>query len=595
VEQTLEPLIVSKLESTAENSCVSQSQKYLRIVSIGCAVITIGALAVLAVRAAMRLEIRWDTFMYHMPFAAQRAGIKVSSELSDYLKVFYEGYPALPHFIQGILWRLTGSINATGVINYLAFICLLIFCHTKLGARFWLVAMIALTAPMVLIHTTVSYIDLFGNCFLSIGIGTFVHMYLFDKSKERTLLLFGLAGLMLAAWSKYSMLPIALLFFPAFALLYWRTVSRAERQSGTLVIILVAVLLALTPYIKNYVLYGNPLWPARIAAFENYVVNFDEVTKIQRPPQLKDSSQTALFVHSLFEINHPTSYQKRARWIIDQGNATLAFRMGGLWNVSVTVCLITLAIMVLALDRRKGLHFIFGGIFVLGLISLLPQSHELRYYALFLPLCWALSIAMLFEPLSKKYPRSALGLLLMFAGMFLYMGYVNSIHYKIEKRGYLEAAQLWGAASWWEKLKPGPTYCVVDMVPLGFLMTGPTMSEFHIVEKDNIKSCPADSIIIVAGVMQAESIKKHAAKMMNVGLNLLYAKKDKEAAAQHFHEMLNQHPSHYGATFQLSLALDQAGRRGEARQYWEKMLHLAQQANDLQTLASVRARLDEKL
>ena len=51
---------------------------------------------------------------------------------------------------------------------------------------------------------------------------------------------------------------------------------------------------------------------------------------LQRPQHLEADSQAAVFFHSLFEIGHPSEYEHRARWIIDRGNADVAFRSGGL-------------------------------------------------------------------------------------------------------------------------------------------------------------------------------------------------------------------------------------------------------------------------
>ena len=105
------------------------------------AIIVSALLALLAVRAAVRLEVRWDTFWYHIPFAAIRGGIAIPFEVNEYVRGYFEGFPPLPHIVQGILWRITGSINATGVVNYGALMAFLIFCSTKLKAPFWLVAM----------------------------------------------------------------------------------------------------------------------------------------------------------------------------------------------------------------------------------------------------------------------------------------------------------------------------------------------------------------------------------------------------------------------------------------------------------------------
>jgi hypothetical protein len=51
---------------------------------------------------------------------------------------------------------------------------------------------------------------------------------------------------------------------------------------------------------------------------------------------------------------------------------------------------------------------------------------------------------------------------------------------------------------------------------------------------------------------------------------------------------------HYGATFQLARALDQAGKPAEARPWWEKVLTLADGYKDAATAGIARARLQRK-
>lgn len=604
-ESIWELLIKSLQKQVSRN----RFEVYVNLLSTCCACLMTVALGLLAVRAALRLETRWDTFSYHLPFAALRGGLHLPYEMNDApgVRGFYEGFPPLPHLVQGMLWRMTGSVNATGVVNYLAFLFFLGFCHVKLNAHFWLVALIALTAPMVLIHTTVSYVDLFGNSFLAVGISTFVYMYLFDAHVDRSLLRLGMVGLIAAAWSKFQMVPLVAVFFVAFAVLFLVRTRRAGGRSGPVfTLILVAVLLASVPYLKNLAVHGNPFWPVRIPIVEKWVPYTMDLRTApysqQKPPPLVHLSQPALFFHSLLEINHPTSYEHRARWIIDQGNAWLAFRMGGFWNVGVVVFLTTTAVMALLFDRKKGISLVIGGVLLLGLVAVLPQSHELRY-SLFLPLCWASTIGMLFSPLSQKYARSVGCCLLLFLGLFLYVSNINRTYYRIERVGYREAAQKWGADEWWKKLQSGVTYCVVDMAPTGILMTGPTMSEFHIIDRSDKRLCPQGAVVINKGVVERPMglapITKPAAlteeavqaDMMQVGLDLLYTKHDLEAAVTQFRQVLARNPTHYGATFQLAKALDQVGKPAEARLLWEKVLPMAEGYNDKQTADTARVRL----
>ena len=78
------------------------------------------------------------------------------------------------------------------------------------------------------------------------------------------------------------------------------------------------------------------------------------------------------------------------------------------------------------------------------------------------------------------------------------------------------------------------------------------------------------------------------AEPMRLGLAALYEKKDPAAAAKHFREVLAKNPNHYGATFQLATALEQAGKRDEAKPYWSKSLEMAEAIKDSQTAAIAR-------
>jgi tetratricopeptide (TPR) repeat protein len=81
------------------------------------------------------------------------------------------------------------------------------------------------------------------------------------------------------------------------------------------------------------------------------------------------------------------------------------------------------------------------------------------------------------------------------------------------------------------------------------------------------------------------------AETMRLGLDALRTKRDPTAAALLFRKVLAHNPQHYGATFQLATALDQANRPAEARPYWTKVLEMATAVNDTTLAATARARL----
>ena len=81
---------------------------------------------------------------------------------------------------------------------------------------------------------------------------------------------------------------------------------------------------------------------------------------------------------------------------------------------------------------------------------------------------------------------------------------------------------------------------------------------------------------------------------MKAGLDALYTAGAPEAAVPQFRKVLEQNPNHYGATFQLAMALDRSGKPAEALPLWEKVLKMAEDYKDQPTLAAARARLTQK-
>ena len=74
---------------------------------------------------------------------------------------------------------------------------------------------------------------------------------------------------------------------------------------------------------------------------------------------------------------------------------------------------------------------------------------------------------------------------------------------------------------------------------------------------------------------------------MQEGVDSLYTKQNSQAAALSFRRVLELNPEHYGANYQYAAALQQAGRRDEAREQWIKVLAMARAINDHQTEALI--------
>lgn len=97
----------------------------------------------------------------------------------------------------------------------------------------------------------------------------------------------------------------------------------------------------------------------------------------------------------------------------------------------------------------------------------------------------------------------------------------------------------------------------------------------------------------IARLTGRASDAKSPEAQMAAGLGLL-GKGDPVAAAAKFRDVLALNPSHYGAHYQLAVALDRAGKTSEARPLWEKVLRMAEGYNDRATARAARSRLDQK-
>jgi len=85
--------------------------------------------------------------------------------------------------------------------------------------------------------------------------------------------------------------------------------------------------------------------------------------------------------------------------------------------------------------------------------------------------------------------------------------------------------------------------------------------------------------------------KSEEEKMMESGLEALYKQRDYDGAAVQFRKVLERNPNHYGATFQLAMALDRAGKKAEAHPLWLRVLQMAETYNDKNTADMAREML----
>lgn len=97
--------------------------------------------------------------------------------------------------------------------------------------------------------------------------------------------------------------------------------------------------------------------------------------------------------------------------------------------------------------------------------------------------------------------------------------------------------------------------------------------------------------LVIGSAIACSRAEETPEALMKRGVELLYTKSDPEAAARDFRKVLAKNPEHYGANYQLAVALDRSGKAAEARPLWEKSLAMAEAIKDENTAESARKRL----
>ena len=102
-----------------------------RLMLVGALVL----LVALALKGWQDIDGAWDSLWYHMPFAALRVGLvsQKQYQISQWLFTYYDGFPSLPDYLQGIAWRLTSRPQAANLVSLFALVCVTIFFESVIG------------------------------------------------------------------------------------------------------------------------------------------------------------------------------------------------------------------------------------------------------------------------------------------------------------------------------------------------------------------------------------------------------------------------------------------------------------------------------
>ena len=332
------------------------------------------------------IDTNYDVGWYHLPWAARIWGIVPESAFisENLIEHRYDGFPLLAHWFQGLLWKVTGRIQATNLVGYLSLIIYFLFLRAYFRVPLYLSIIAIFTIPAVLTHAATSFVDLFGN----IGVAVVMMMtYSFFRRSQlpRTgELLITFFGAAVAVNTKPQLQPLVFVLYWVVGIrlvwLYFKHTNGKRKLWLTVPLGAIASVLIFATPIKNVALYGNPFYPIKIEV-AGIVLNH-QLT----PDTYSEGNRPQKWLRSILEINTP-------EWSPDQwneDNPKYLDRAGGFFGAYVVFNLLLLVGLTIReqlqnrafpQDKSRDAITALATILLVSLIPAnFPQSHELRYF-----------------------------------------------------------------------------------------------------------------------------------------------------------------------------------------------------------------------
>ena len=308
----------------------------------------------------------------------------------------------MAHFLQGLLWRITGRIQSTNLVGFFAITSYFIFLKSYFQIPLYLSAIALFSIPLVLTHASASFVDLLGN----VGTSILVMMtYSFYKNKELPNfpeLLIAFIGAAIAANTKTQLQPLVFVILIVLGIRlawYWQQKPSVNLIKTVSIALLATIIIFATP-VKNTVVYGNPLYPIKIQV-GGIVLNH----KLS-PDAYEEGNRQLNWLMSISEINAPEN------WTTDQwsGDPNRSRRGGffGAYVVFNLLLLVGFAVREFIVNKsnqnsdRQARVALLTAI-AMSLVPLnFPQSHELRYFMYWMICLVSLNLYLISLPKNRQ-------------------------------------------------------------------------------------------------------------------------------------------------------------------------------------------------
>ena len=350
-------------------------------------IIALAAISGVFLKAVIDVDGSWDTWMYHLPYAARLWGF---STPSDYLMHYgleerFEGFPLLAEYLQGLFWLISQRPESANLVGFFSLLLYIWFLKRYLNIPLYLSTLILLAIPLVQIHAVSCYIDLPANIAVSMLVILCYLLYTRENFANRFNILLMILVAACAVNMRFVLTPltfimVSLIMLRLFSLeLQNPVITKSYRPLILFPALMIALLTIFATPIKNVIVHGNPAYPVIMTVAGVTLNHKHEATEVV-PPYLEQAPRAQRWLHSVLEVEtYPFTHQ--LHWSIDQyfpphfGN-----RLGGYFAAYVVFNVLLLLYLTYRLHSRESWIIFLSIIGLTGFTAIMPQSLELRYY-----------------------------------------------------------------------------------------------------------------------------------------------------------------------------------------------------------------------
>ena len=352
----------------------------------------------------------WDVGYYHLPFAARLGGIVGRDEYVFHRmnQARYDGFPLLGELLQGLCWKLTGRPETVNVPAFLSVPAFAWFLKRRyeVPLRLGIVGLLAI--PLVHVHATSAYVDLPANVAAAVCVLLAIEVWSKTAAPSHGAIGLAITAAAISANIKFQTHPILVvaLFAIGVRVVVAQRQGVAEAKWQALALFLSLPIVFGTP-LRNLWVFHNPFYPVELRFF-GHVLPGADTPYSSSPAWLEAAPRPIRFVASLLELRI-RPFSSRRRWTVDQWmDDDDGSRVGGFFNAYVVALVVLLTIHVVRRSNERRVRAFGAGFAILTAVtSVLPQSHELRYYLVWMLVLVGLALSL--AEWGEAQPSIALG------------------------------------------------------------------------------------------------------------------------------------------------------------------------------------------